>query len=329
MHQLLDRIHGPLPDLAAVEIDPRHPRLSGEGDEGRFVRGELATANPVLLLRQDDDRPPLGRLVGDGRQLRRVRERGVADSRGGPEISGLAVAERNRPRLVEQQRVHVTCGFHRPARHGEHVVLHEAIHPRDADRGDQRANRRRNQADQQRNQHRNGNRRARIQRKRLERDHDQEEHEREHGQQDGQRDLVRRLLADGPLDQRDHAIEERLAGIRRDPHANPVGQHPCAPGDGGTVATGFADDGRGLTGDRRLVHARDALDDLAVAGDQLAGLDQHEVACAERAARYRLTSAVGSAAERRSSRPSPSAAWPPAPCRVPRPSLPRSWRRRR
>ena len=47
------------------------------------------------------------------------------------------------------------------------------------------------------------------------------------------------------------------------------------------VAAGLADDGRRLAGDRRLVDRRDALDDGAVAGDHLAGLDDHDVAAAQ------------------------------------------------
>ena len=50
------------------------------------------------------------------------------------------------------------------------------------------------------------------------------------------------------------------------------------PGDGRTIAAGFADDGRRLAGDRRFVDGRNPSGDLSVAGDQIAGLDQHDVA---------------------------------------------------
>ena len=65
------------------------------------------------------------------------------------------------------------------------------------------------------------------------------------------------------------------------------------------VAAGLADDRGRLAGDGRLVDAGDALDDLAVAGDDLAGLDDDEVAVA--AARRPGTSsvaAVGATARR-------------------------------
>ena len=62
-------------------------------------------------------------------------------------------------------------------------------------------------------------------------------------------------------------------GLGRDAHDDPVGEHARAAGDGRAVAARLADDRRGLAGDRRLVDRCDALDDLAVAGDELAGRD--------------------------------------------------------
>ena len=43
----------------------------------------------------------------------------------------------------------------------------------------------------------------------------EQEDDRQPDEQDVQRDLVRRLLARGAFDERDHAVEERLARIRR------------------------------------------------------------------------------------------------------------------
>ena len=102
-----------------------------------------------------------------------------------------------------------------------------------------------------------------------------------------QRDLVRRLLPRRALDERDHPIEERLAGIGGDAHDDPVGEHLGAAGDRRAVAAALADDGRGLAGDGRLVDRGDALDDLAVAGDELPGLDDHRVALAQLRRRHR------------------------------------------
>ena len=68
-------------------------------------------------------------------------------------------------------------------------------------------------------------------------------------------------------------------------HDDPVGQHGGAAGDRGPVAAGLADHRGRLAGDRRLVDGGDALDDVAVARDDLAGLDDHPVADAQRRCR--------------------------------------------
>ena len=124
-------------------------------------------------------------------------------------------------------------------------------------------------------------RRAGVDRERLQRDDREQEDDRQAGEQDVQRDLVRRLLPLGALDERDHAIEERVTGIRRDADLDPVRQHSRAAGDGRPIAAGLADDRRRFAGDRRLVHRRDAFDDLAVGRDELAGLDHDHVALAQ------------------------------------------------
>ena len=67
-------------------------------------------------------------------------------------------------------------------------------------------------------------------------------------------------------------------GLGGDLHDDPVGQHLGAAGDRGAVPAGLPDDRGGLAGDGRLVHRGDALDDVAVTGDDLARLDDHEVA---------------------------------------------------
>ena len=57
--------------------------------------------------------------------------------------------------------------------------------------------------------------------------------------------------------------------------------HARAAGDGAAVAAGLADHRRGLARDRRLVDRRDPLDHGPVAGDQLARLDDDDVALDE------------------------------------------------
>ena len=104
---------------------------------------------------------------------------GFADARQRNELGRLPVAERDRARLVEQQRVDVAGGFDRAAGHRQHVVLHQPVHAGDADRRQQPADRRRDEADQQRDQHEQRLRRARVDGKRLQRDHGDQEHDRQ------------------------------------------------------------------------------------------------------------------------------------------------------
>ena len=126
----------------------------------------------------------------------------------------------------------------------------------------------------------------RVQRIRQQRRAGEQEDQRELRQQDGQRDLVRRLLPLRAFDHRDHAVEEALAGIARDAHDEPVRQHARAAGDRAAVAAGFADHRRRFAGDGAFVDRGRAFDDLAVAGNEVAGFDEHvDRPCADRAPR--------------------------------------------
>ena len=131
-----------------------------------------------------------------------------------------------------------------------------------------------------------------------------------------ERDLVRRLAPLGALDQRDHAVQEALAGLLRDLDHDPVGEHARAAGDRAAVAAGLADHRRRLAGDRGLVDGGDALDHGAVAGDHLAGLDDHDVAALQLGGGALAAVAPGARWSRCASR----AARPPGPCRGPRPA---------
>ncbi len=71
------------------------------------------------------------------------------------------------------------------------------------------------------------------------------------------------------------------AGIGGDPHQDAVRQDPGAAGDRRAVPAGLADHGRRLAGDRRFVDRRDALDDLAVAGNDVARDDLADIAGAQ------------------------------------------------
>ena len=169
-------------------------------------------------------------------------------------------------------------------------------------------------------------RRAGVDRERLQRDDGGEEGDRQPGEQDVERDLVRRLAPLGALDERDHAVEERLARLLRDLDHEPVGEQPRAAGDGRAVAAGLADHRRRLAGDRRLVDRADALDDLAVGRDDLARLDDDDVAALQLGRRDVLERAASRRAGARSSSCASRAARSPAPCRGPRRSPRRSSR---
>ena len=198
--------------------------------------------------------------------------------------------------------------------------------PGDADRREQRADRGRDQRDEQRDQDGLRERRAGVDRERPQRHDGGEERDRQPGEQDVERDLVRRLAALGALDERDHAVEERLARLLRDLDHEPVGEQPRAAGDGRAVAAGLADHRRGLAGDRRLVDRADALDDLAVGGDDLARLDDDDVAALELGRGHLLERRRCPTAGARSSSCASRAARSPAPCRGPRRSPRRSSR---
>ena len=274
------RVAGALADRVAVEVDAAHARLRGELDELGVLRVDVPAAD-AELLGQHHDGAALGRLVGQRGELGGVGELLHGDSRHGEELRRLAVAERDGAGLVEQQRVDVAGGLDGAPGHRQHVVAHEAVHAGDADRREQTADGRRDEADEQRDQHRDRDGRVAVDGERLQRHDDEQEDDRQPGEQDVERDLVGRLLPLGALDERDHAVEERLAGVGRDAHLDPVREHAGAAGDGAAVAAALADDRRRLAGDGGLVDRGDALDDVAVAGDDLAGDHEHDVALAQ------------------------------------------------
>ena len=161
-------------------------------------------------------------------------------------------------------------------------------------------------------------------RHRAQHDDDRQEDDRQPREQDVEGDLVRRLAALGALDQRDHPVEEALAGLLGDLDHDPVREHLGAAGDRAAVAPGLADHGRGLAGDRRLVDRGDPLDHGAVAGDDLPRSDRP---------RHRPSGAPrrpprGRPAGGRRSRSAPRAGRPPGPCRGPRRAPRPCWRRR-
>ena len=235
----------------------------------------------AVLLGEHHDRAAFRGLVGERGHLGDLRELGLLDAWHRQELRGLAVAERDRAGLVEQQHVDVARGLDGAAGEREHVAAYEAVHARDSDRRQQGADRGRDQRDEQGDQRRDRDICVRELRERTQGyDHDEED-QRHPREQDPERYLVRGLAALGALDQRDHPVQEALAGPLGDLDDDAVGQHARAARDGRAVAAGFSDHGRRLARDGGLVDRCDPLDHGAVAGDDLAGLDDHHVAALE------------------------------------------------
>ena len=114
---------------------------------------DVAAAEAVFFFGQHDDAAAFGRFVGQRGELRGVGQFGNAHAVGGNELDRLAIAQRDRAGLVEQQHVDVAGRFDGAAGHGDHVGLNHAVHAGDADGREQAADRRRNQADEQRDEH--------------------------------------------------------------------------------------------------------------------------------------------------------------------------------
>ena len=132
---------------------------------------------------------------------------------------------------------------------------------------------------------------------RPERHRRHQEDDRQAGEQDRERDLVRRPLALRALDEGDHPVEEGLARVGRDADHEPVADERRAAGDRAPdVRARLLEDRGRLAGDRRLVDEADALDDVAVAGDRLAFLDDDDVALAQLGRADVLERPVGRAA---------------------------------
>ena len=270
--------------MPSADVDAAHPRGRGKRDEDRADLGDVAFTEAECGLRQHHDAAPLRRLVGERGELSSVGEISQDDTGRGNKRARLPIAERDRAGLVEKKNVDVAGRFHRAARCREHVRAKHAAHAGHPDRGKQRADGRRDETYEQRHQHGDRDRFAGVRRlhavegKRQQRDRGEQEHERQRCKQNFERDLVRRLAPLRAFDHRDHAVEKGLAGIHRAAHDDPIRKHTRAAGHRRKITAGFPDHGSRFTGDRGLVDRRDAFDHFAVAGHEVAGFDQHDVA---------------------------------------------------
>ena len=160
----------------------------------------------------------------------------LIDARQGQEFRRLAIAQRDRAGLVEQQRVHIARRLHRAAGHGEHIEAHQPVHAGNANGGEQRADGGGNERDKQRDQHQHRQGAARVSREARDRRHGEDKDDRHARQQDVERDFVGRLLPLRAFHQRDHAVKKGVAFGGGDLHHDPVGQHARAARDRRTVA---------------------------------------------------------------------------------------------
>ena len=210
----------PLRICAAVEVDAAHARLGGERDERRRrARASSRPRRPYCSFASTTIERPSG--VSSASEASCAASASSCSRHAGDrdELGRLPVAERDRAGLVEQQRVHVAGRLDRPAGHRQHVVLHQrdpcrrcrwptaappivvGIRQTSSATSTVIATAALPAVDR-----RTAASVTTASRKMM----------RQAGQQDVERDLVRRLLPLGALDQRDHPVEERLAGIRRD-----------------------------------------------------------------------------------------------------------------
>ncbi|MCY1399008.1 hypothetical protein D9M71_140560 [compost metagenome] len=207
--------------------------------------------------------------------------------------AAATVAEGDGAGLVQHQYVHIPRRFHRPPGLGDHIQAHQAVHAGDADGRQQAADGGGDQRHQQRHQEHQRQRAIGEMREGLQRHHHQQKDQGQADQQDIQGDFVGSLLPFGTFDQGDHAVQGRLAGVGADLHQQPVGHQPGVAGDGRTIATGLTNHRRGLTGNRRLVDRRDALDHLAVAGDHFTGDHAHNIPLAQAAGSHLFIATQG------------------------------------
>ena len=180
---------------------------------------DVPLAEAVLFLGQHHDAAAFRRFIGERGELGGVRQSLDVDAFRGQEGHGLAIAQGDGARLVQEQHVDIAGGLDSPARGGDDVGLDHAIHAGDADGAEQGTDGGGNEADQQGYQHREGHGVALACSLDGENGigqqggHGQQEDDGEARQEDVQGDLVGRLLTLGAFHHGDHAVEETFARV--------------------------------------------------------------------------------------------------------------------
>ena len=128
-----NRIDGPFSDLSSVEIHAAHSRVSGKGNERCAKLVDVASPQAVLFLGQDNDAASFRRFIGQRRKLSRVGQPLGCHSIGCDKFNSLAIPKRDRPGLIEQQRVDIAGCFDCSARGGNDIGLDHTVHASNAD----------------------------------------------------------------------------------------------------------------------------------------------------------------------------------------------------
>ena len=237
---------------------------------------QFALANSELLGKHNDA-SSFGRFIGKRGKLGDVGKLDHLDPGDGQELDRLPISQCDRPGFIQQEHVHVSRCFHGTPAHGEHVLLDQPVNSRNAYGAQQSPDGGRDEADQQGDKNQNGKRGIRIGAERLESNDHDKENDRQAAKKDRQCDFVGGLLAACPLDQGDHVVQEALTGIGGDADCDLIGKDAGASGHRAAVSTRFTNDRGRLTGNRGFVHTGSALDHIAIAGNDLACLDDNDI----------------------------------------------------
>ncbi len=100
----------------AVHVDAAHARVRAEGHERR-IRRKRAVCIDAAALRKCDDRTSLRRFVGQRGKVGDLRGIFCIDAGSRHNFYRLAVTQRDRSRLIEEQRVNITGRFDRAPAH--------------------------------------------------------------------------------------------------------------------------------------------------------------------------------------------------------------------